>query len=247
MTNPYYNRITDFVPDTSVRSADLDAELDGVVAGFDLLGDPTLLGNGGSLLGTDTGTSDNYVYSNGGTSTILDGQIITFVPTNTNTGASVISYNGGSNTNIVRNDGTPLQAGDLIDGVPVMLIYDEANDRWVHVGATAQQCLEYNRPGINNQTGTTYTLVSADETKLIVCTNAAAIALTIPAEATLDLPIGYITHVHQGGAGQVTLTPAGGVTLHASVSLITRTQYSSLSLIKSAADTWKIIGDMDLG
>jgi len=244
MTNPYYNRVTDFVPDTSVRSSDLDSELNGVVAGFDLLSDPTKLGNGALMLGTDSGTADNYVYSNGGVSAILDGQIITFAPGNTSTGASVVSHNGGANTTIVRNDGSATEAGDLVAGVPVAMIYDEANDRWVLIGATAAQTLSDFRPGINAQVGTTYTVTASDEGKIVTCTNASAITVTLPSDSDEDLPIGFITHIHQEGAGQVTVAPAAGVTLRTALSLSTRVQYSSLSCIKIASDLYKVIGDM---
>lgn len=61
---------------------------------------------------------------------------------------------------------------------------------------------------INAQTGTTYTLVAADTGKIVECTNAAAITLTLPA----TFPVGWCCTVVQSGAGQVTLTPAGSAT-----------------------------------
>ena len=248
MTNPYYNRITDFVPDTAVRSSDMDAELNGVVAGFDLLSDPTKIGNGAGMNGGESGVADGYIWTNGdGTTVPLTGQIITFSPTETNTGASTVSYNGGANTTIVRNDGTALQAGDLVAGVPVAMIYDSVNDRWVLVGSTAQQTLAQFRPGVNSQSGTTYTVVGSDEAKIVLCDNAAAVSVSIPNETTEALSVGFIVHIHQAGLGKVTLIPEAGVSLHASVSLSTRVQYSSLSLIKTAVNVFKVIGDMDLG
>lgn len=61
---------------------------------------------------------------------------------------------------------------------------------------------------LNAQTGTTYTLVAADTGKVVECTNAAAITLTLPATAAE----GFCCTVVQGGAGQITLTPAGSAT-----------------------------------
>lgn len=61
---------------------------------------------------------------------------------------------------------------------------------------------------INAQTGTTYTLVAADTGKVVECTNASAITLTLPADAA----VGFCCTVVQGGAGQITLTPAGSAT-----------------------------------
>jgi hypothetical protein len=65
------------------------------------------------------------------------------------------------------------------------------------------------RGDLNAQTGTTYTLTAADTGKVVECTNAAAITLTLPATAA----VGFCCTVVQGGAGQVTLTPASGATL----------------------------------
>ena len=66
---------------------------------------------------------------------------------------------------------------------------------------------------VNEQTGTTYTLVLTDATKAVRCTNAAAIALIIPTNATVALPLYCGIPVLQGGAGKVTISGASGVTL----------------------------------
>lgn len=65
------------------------------------------------------------------------------------------------------------------------------------------------RGHLNAQTGTTYTLVAADSGKVVECTNASAITLTLPADAA----VGFCCTVVQGGAGQITLSPAGSATL----------------------------------
>lgn len=65
------------------------------------------------------------------------------------------------------------------------------------------------RGNINAQTGTSYTLVAADTGKVVELTNAAAITLTLPADAA----VGFCCTVVQGGVGQVTLIPASGATL----------------------------------
>ena len=103
---------------------------------------------------------------------------------------------------------------------------------------------EASRPSINNQTGTTYTVTSADELAIVICTNASAITVTVPKDATDNLPVGYITNIFQGGAGQVTVAPEdGAVTVNSALTLSTRAQYSSVSLIKVAANSFYLIGD----
>ena len=101
------------------------------------------------------------------------------------------------------------------------------------------------RPGVVNSTATSYTLASTDENKLIIITNASAISVTAPLEATTSLPIGFITHIHQGGAGQITIAGEGGVTVNSALSLVTRAQYSALSLFKVGTNEWVAVGDQE--
>lgn len=62
------------------------------------------------------------------------------------------------------------------------------------------------RGDLNAQTGTTYTLVAADTGKVVEITNASAITLTMPN----NLPVGWCCTVVQGGAGQISFSPASG-------------------------------------
>lgn len=61
----------------------------------------------------------------------------------------------------------------------------------------------------NRQTGTTYTLQASDRGKVVECTNASAITVTLPNSLSADF---YCTII-QGGAGQVSLSAASGATL----------------------------------
>jgi hypothetical protein len=101
------------------------------------------------------------------------------------------------------------------------------------------------RPNIVNDTGTSYTLDGDDEHAIIIISNAGAITVTAPNDTTENLPLGYITHLYQGGAGQITVAGEGGVTINSSSTLKTRAQYSALSLIKVAANTFYLIGDQE--
>lgn len=65
------------------------------------------------------------------------------------------------------------------------------------------------RGNLNQQTGTSYTLVAADTGKIVELTNAAAIALT----ADPALPVGFACTIVQGGAGQVTIASTGSGTV----------------------------------
>lgn len=96
----------------------------------------------------------------------------------------------------------------------------------------------------NAQTGTTYTLALTDAGKLVTLTNASAITLTIPTNASVAFPVNTRIDLLQYGAGQVTVGGAG-VTIYSSGSKLKLTgQYSGASLWKKATDTWVLMGDI---
>ena len=98
---------------------------------------------------------------------------------------------------------------------------------------------------INAQTGTTYTTVLADDGKLITCNNAASIALTIPPNSSVAYGIGTQINIAQLGAGQVTITAGAGVTLNsAGAKLKTAAQYAVATCVKTATDTWFVVGNL---
>lgn len=95
---------------------------------------------------------------------------------------------------------------------------------------------------INAQTGTSYTLVLGDAQQLVTLSNASAISLTVPTNASVAFPIGTSIDLIQLGAGQITVSGAS-VTLLATPGLKFRAQYSGASLIKTATNTWVLVGD----
>lgn len=95
---------------------------------------------------------------------------------------------------------------------------------------------------INAQVGTSYTIATGDIGKLVTCSNAASIVVTIPATT---FAIGDQINVMQYGAGQVTFTPAATVTMRSSGSK-TKTfgQYAVATLINIAANEWVLVGNI---
>lgn len=97
----------------------------------------------------------------------------------------------------------------------------------------------FSDPAINAQTGTTYTLQASDNGKIVECSNASAITVTVPA----SLGTGFNCVVVQLGAGQVTLS-ASGTTLRNRNGLKTAGQYAAVSIMPtSTADTFLVSGD----
>ena len=97
---------------------------------------------------------------------------------------------------------------------------------------------------LNAQTGTTYTLVLTDNGRLVTLSNAAAITLTVPTNASVAFATGAVINIQQIGAGQVTVAGAAGVTVTSTPGAKLRAQYSAASLIKTGTDSWTLIGDL---
>ena len=90
-----------------------------------------------------------------------------------------------------------------------------------------------------------YTLAALTERDTIIeISKASATTLTIPADSTVNFPVGTTLDIIQTGAGQVTVAGAGGVTVNATPGLKLRAQWSSATLLKRAANTWLVFGDL---
>lgn len=96
----------------------------------------------------------------------------------------------------------------------------------------------------NTQSGTSYELVLADAGKFIELQNAASITLTVPTNASVAFPVGTRIDLLQTGAGQVTVSPNGGVTLNYKTGAKLSGQWAAATLIKRATDTWVLIGSL---
>lgn len=97
---------------------------------------------------------------------------------------------------------------------------------------------------LNGQTGTTYTLAIGDAGQLVTLTNAAPVALTVPTNASAPFAVGTQITLTQGGAGKVTIAGDVGVTVNSADGYLSlRTQWSSATIIKTATNSWILIGD----
>jgi hypothetical protein len=90
-----------------------------------------------------------------------------------------------------------------------------------------------------------YTLSNLNERDTIIeISKGSATTLTIPADSTVNYPVGTTLDVIQTSSGQVTIAGAGGVTVNATPGLKLRTQWSSATLLKRASNTWLVFGDL---
>lgn len=128
--------------------------------------------------------------------------------------------------------------------------YWDASESRLGLGTTSPaQALDVNGSiasdiSINAQTGTTYTTVLTDRSKLVTLDNASAVTVTIPPNSSVAYPTGTKIDLLAKGAGQVTVAEGSGVTVNSAQSLKLRAQWSAASAIKLATDTWVLVGDL---
>ena len=101
---------------------------------------------------------------------------------------------------------------------------------------------------LNDQTGTTYTPVLTDQYQVLVTrSNASASTLTIPTNASVAFPVGTAITILNKGAGAVTISAvtSGTTTVlsaGATAAAPTLAQYKTAVAIKTATDTWYVVG-----
>lgn len=98
--------------------------------------------------------------------------------------------------------------------------------------------------GVNEQTGTSYSLVLSDNHKMVKLTNSSAVTITVPNASSQSWETGSSVYLVQSGLGQVLIGADTGVTLRYTLLPKTRAQYSTLSLVYLGSDEWVITGDM---
>ncbi len=96
---------------------------------------------------------------------------------------------------------------------------------------------------INAQTGTTYTFVAADAGKLVTSSNGSAQTFTVPPNSSVAFATGTQIIVQNIGSANCTLAQGSGVTIQSKDSnKEIDGQYAAATLIKTATDTWSLIG-----
>jgi hypothetical protein len=89
-----------------------------------------------------------------------------------------------------------------------------------------------------------YTVASGDESDLVELNG--TFTVSIPTDATFNFAVGTQINLLNIGTGVITVaavTP-GTTTVNGTPGLILRAQWSGVTLIKRAANTWVVIGDL---
>lgn len=173
---------------------------------------------------------------------------------------ATLEYNETSNTTIEFV--TPLVAGDEVDVFGsrydaqqyVELAITAANNAAQSETNAAQSASDAQdaadlatqaagyKLDVNNQTGVTYTMTTADAGDFIRMDNAAANTVVVPPNANEPFETGTIILVRQIGEGTTTIQPALGVTVNAPYNGYEISQADfGIALVKVAQDEWDMI------
>lgn len=145
-----------------------------------------------------------------------------------------------------RRRGTTTQHASFTGLLGELTVDTDKKTVVVHDGSTAGGTpLQKQRPAFNAQTGTTYTLVATDATKVVTASNAGAITITVPPSVYVA---GDIVTIVQTGVGQVTFAQGAGVTINSVGTTATapkiRAQYAAAQVICVASNSFVIVGDI---
>lgn len=97
----------------------------------------------------------------------------------------------------------------------------------------------------SSQSGTTYTFVLGDAGNVVYFTAASAVTAIVPANATAAFPVGTQIDLIQAGAGKVTLSLAGGVSMvSVNNNRAISAQYAAATMLKAGSDFWHFFGSI---
>jgi hypothetical protein len=182
----------------------------------------TLAASGTLILGTP-----DIVTPLAGTGTVFNTNAIAI---NMGGAASQLSFGAASSTSTFK--GSINATGSIFNNGPI--------NTTGYVSAASGY--RFTSSAVNTQTGTTYTLLSTDDGRVITMSNASTITVTVPT----GLNVGFNTTVIQLGAGQVVFaTGAGSPTLNSYGSALKITgQYGAASIISYASNSYNLAGTL---
>jgi hypothetical protein len=158
----------------------------------------------------------------------------------------VVTPTIGSPTTFVT-DAHPAASQEIVDSSAPLTITNAPAAGKVLTGVdgvSAEFDYPVNTVVLNTQTNN-YTLVLTDSAKVVEVNATTAKTLTVPPNSSVAFPVGTVIEVDQIGAGQVTITPGAGVTLHAlGGALKLSGQYAACSLRKRGTDEWVVVGSL---
>lgn len=192
---------------------------------------------------TAVGFNAGLLVTNGASNTFLGslaGSAVTSGSKNVIIGANTGSSIATSSNNIIISD------GDGNSRISVNSTGAVSIPGSVSVTGAVVEHLVQNAPTLDSGNSYTYTLVLADDGKMIEMNTTTGVGntLEIPLNSSVAFPIGTQITVLQSGAGQTTVTGVLGVTLNSTPGPKLRATWSSGVLIKRSTNTWVLVGDL---
>jgi hypothetical protein len=163
--------------------------------------------------------------------------------------AEIIGFQGDVGTGAVVRKGNAtidspvLTLSTTPDTIDARITWDSTNKK-IRVGNNTTSLDFASSNVITNAQTASYTLVLTDKDKLVEMSVGSANTLTVPLNSSVAFPVGTQITILQTGTGATTITATGGVTINATPGLILRAQWSSVTLIKRAENTWVALGDL---
>ena len=185
--------------------------------------------------GVDSGAANAYILTFAASfNSYVNGIIVYWLPSNSNTGASTININGLGVVGIVNQDGSALQVGQIIANQICGIIYSGSGFVLL---STAFLPVTINKQNAN------YTFALSDANNIVLHGDSNPYTYTIPQSTSVDYEIGTRIEILNQGSGTITVSPAAGVALFAYGILIsgniTLTAGISCTIVKTAVDSWQ--------
>ena len=93
------------------------------------------------------------------------------------------------------------------------------------------------------ETGTARTLTASDQNSIISFTSASSITVTLPVSTSEELNNGFEVRLDRDGTGTLTVAPQSGAAVNSAAGLTARVRYSSINIVKTATNVYKLTGD----
>ena len=93
------------------------------------------------------------------------------------------------------------------------------------------------------ETGTARTLTASDQNSIISFTSSSAITVTLPVNTSEELNNGFQVRLDRDGTGTLTVVAQAGATVNSAAGLTARVRYSSVTIVKTAVNLYKLTGD----
>lgn len=138
------------------------------------------------------------------------------------------------------SSGTPITMGARHEGLRVWSKADNAFYVW---SGSAWAALY---PAVVDNAGTSITLALTDAGKYLRTTSGSAVAITVPPQSSVAWTADTELRIQQGGAGAVTISAGGGVTVNrlSTATNVIVAQYGVVTLKRTASDIWTLYGQL---